>query len=265
MSYGGLMHDVAMSAHAPRLAPDDCLFLDVDGTLIELADTPFDVHVTQDLGSVLRAVSARLGGALALVSGRSIAYLDTLFAPLKLPCAGLHGVERRGADGRLHGTDIPISRLDAVRAPLAQLVQENPGTLLEDKGRTIAVHYRLAPAAAAVIHAGVESIAAGLSDAYQIQAGNHMLEIKPRAFDKGAAVTAFMAESPFRGRTPIFVGDDLTDLDGFTAVRALGGRSIAVGRRISGQYQLDDPARVRGWLRDFSTGAAAAAGQPSRI
>jgi len=233
----------------PRLTPDDCLFLDVDGTLIELADTPFDVRVPADLSALLRSMSERLGGALALVSGRSIDYLDRLFAPLRLPCAGLHGVERRAADGALHATQVPISELDPVRPLLANLVQQNRGSLLEDKGRTIAVHYRLAPEAASAIVAGVASIATMLGEAYQVQAGDRMLEIKPRAFDKGIAVNAFMAEPPFHGRTPFYVGDDLTDLDGFAAVRACGGISIAVGDRVTGTYQFDGPAEVSAWLR----------------
>src|ERR1700723_3929510 len=122
-----------------------CLFLDVDGTLIELTDSPLDTVASPELKTLLGQVAERLGGALALVSGRSIDYLDGLFAPLRLPAAGLHGVERRKATGVMHGASFVDSQLDRARTALKEFVQVHPGTLLEDKGRTVAVHYRLAP------------------------------------------------------------------------------------------------------------------------
>jgi trehalose 6-phosphate phosphatase len=225
------------------------LFLDVDGTLIELSDTPFDTHAGGELKSLLERVSARLGGALALVSGRSIGYLDALFAPLRLPCAGLHGVERRTASSVLYGANFQDPRLDPVRAALAGLVQSHAGTLLEDKGRSVAVHYRLAPQFEPELRDKVTAIAATLGGDYHLQSGSMMLEIKPHGFNKGGAVAAFMQEPPFSGRTPVSVGDDLTDIDAFKVVAGLGGICIAVGERIQGQYHLDDPAAVRAWLR----------------
>ncbi len=128
---------------APSL--DWCLFLDVDGTLLELTDTPSGVAADPMLKSLLKEVAERLGGAVALVSGRSIAYLDALFAPLKLPAAGLHGVERRKASGAIQGANYSDAQLDGARAALQAFVDAHPGTLLEDKGRNLAVHYRLAP------------------------------------------------------------------------------------------------------------------------
>jgi trehalose 6-phosphate phosphatase len=230
---------------------DGCLFLDVDGTLIELADTPYAVHADADLKRLLGRVSERLEGALALVSGRSIEYLDVLFAPLQLPSAGLHGLERRTAQGVLHGGEFSNSRLDPVRPLLVDLVQAHSGTLLEDKGRTIAVHYRLAPRFEAEVRAGVASIAAMLGEDYQIQSGNMMLEIKPRGYDKGTAIKSFLQEPPFKDRRPFCVGDDLTDLHAFREVVAHGGVSIGVGDRVAGRFQLDDPAAVRAWLREL--------------
>jgi trehalose 6-phosphate phosphatase len=237
---------------SPPPSLDWCLFLDVDGTLIELADTPFDTHVGDDLKDVLKEVAERLGGALALVSGRSIEYLDALFAPLRLPSAGLHGVERRKATGVLHGASFIDSQLDRARTLLGTFVQAHPGTLLEDKGRTVAVHYRLAPQFESQVREQVMAIAAALGSNYHVQAGSMMLEIKPRGFDKGGAVKAFMQEPPFSGRRPVYVGDDLTDIDGFRAVEIFGGVSIAVGGRVQGQYELRDPAAVREWLRDIA-------------
>jgi trehalose 6-phosphate phosphatase len=237
-----------MQTATPIPSLDWGLFLDVDGTLIELTDTPFDTHASNELKSTLQSVFDRLGGALALVSGRSIEYLDALFAPLRLPSAGLHGVERRKASGAMHGASFNDTQLDRARAALADFVQTHAGTLLEDKGRTIAVHYRLAPQFQAQALEQVTAIAASLGSNYNVQAGNMMLEIKPRGFSKGGAIKSFMQEPPFSGRKPVFVGDDLTDLDGFRAVETLGGISIGVGNRVQGRFHLDDPAAVRAWL-----------------
>ncbi len=238
--------------HSPPPSLDWCLFLDVDGTLIELTETPFDTRASDELKAVLKDVEERLGGALALVSGRSIEYLDALFAPLRLPSAGLHGIERRKATGAMHGASFVDAQLDRVRTALEEFVQERPGTLLEDKGRTVAVHYRMAPQFEPQVREAVTEVAESLGTNYHVQAGSMMLEIKPRGFNKGGAVKAFMQEPPFSGRRPVYVGDDLTDLDGFRAVEALGGVWIAVGDRVEGQYRLDDPAAVRKWLKEIA-------------
>jgi trehalose 6-phosphate phosphatase len=238
--------------HSPPPSLDWCLFLDVDGTLIELTETPFDTRASDELKAVLKEVAERLGGALALVSGRSVEYLDALFAPLRLPSAGLHGVERRKATGAMHGASFIDSQLDRARTALAGFVHDHAGTLLEDKGRTVAVHYRLAPQFEPEVREAVTDIAAALGTTYHVQAGSMMLEIKPRGFNKGSAVKAFMQEPPFSGRRPVYVGDDLTDLDGFRVVDDQGGVSIAVGGRVQGQYCLDDPAAVREWLKGIA-------------
>ena len=225
------------------------LFLDVDGTLIELTDSPLDTHADPGLKTLLGEVAERLGGAVALVSGRSIGYLDTLFAPLRLPAAGLHGVERRQASGRMQGASFVDAQLDRARTALAALVMAHPGTVLEDKGRTIAVHFRMAPEREAEVRHALAAIAKPLGSNYHIQEGNMVLEIKPRGFTKATAIKAFMAEPPFSGRTPVFVGDDLTDQDGFQMVEDHGGISIAVGDRVRGQFHLENPAAVRSWLQ----------------
>jgi trehalose 6-phosphate phosphatase len=240
--------------HSDAIGPslDWCLFLDVDGTLIELTETPFDTRADGGLKDLLRAVSERLGGALALVSGRTIEYLDALFAPLRLPAAGLHGLERRSPSGELHGMLLDDQRLDGARSALGAFVASHAGTLLEDKGRTIAVHFRMAPGFEPDVREAVMAVADGLGTDYQVQSGNMILEIKPRGVTKGGAVTAFLSEPPFAGRRPVYVGDDLTDLDGFRAVDAMGGVSVAVGDRVAGQYRLEDPAAVRSWLADIA-------------
>jgi trehalose 6-phosphate phosphatase len=228
------------------------LFLDVDGTLIELTDSPLDTHADAELKALLSEVAERLGGALALVSGRSIEYLDGLFAPLQLAAAGLHGVERRKASGAMHGASFVDAQLDRARIALKALVAAHPGTLLEDKGRTIAVHFRMAPQAESVVLTAVQSAAAQLGSNYHVQGGNMMLEIKPRGFTKASAIKAFMQEAPFSGRQPVFVGDDLTDQEGFRAVEDQGGISIAVGDRVRGQFRLENAAAVRTWLKGIS-------------
>jgi trehalose 6-phosphate phosphatase len=243
---------------APTPSIDWCLFLDVDGTLIELTDTPFHARASEDLKALLTRAADRLDGALALVSGRSIDYLDALIAPLRLPLAGLHGAERRSASGLLHvaSSASPDPRLTRARDVLTSFVDAHPGTLLEDKGRTVAVHYRLAPRFESAARAAVAAVVATLDPTHELQAGNMMLEIKPRGFTKGTAIAAFMQEPPFHSRTPVFVGDDLTDLDGFRAVEAAGGLSIAVGDRVQGTHRLDDPAAVRAWLARLTAGAS---------
>ena len=166
-------------------------------------------------------MAERLGGAVALVSGRSIAYLDALFAPLQLPTAGLHGVERRKASGAIQGASYVDAQLNAARTALASFVAAHPGTLLEDKDRSLAVHYRMAPAAEAAVRQAVAAVAKPMGTNYHIQEGNMVLEIKPYGFTKGTAVKEFMHEPPFSGRVPVFVGDDLTDEGGFRAVEAI--------------------------------------------
>ena len=241
-----------MTPTLPLPSLEWCLFLDVDGTLIELTDSPLETFVDPGLKTLLGDVAERLGGAVALVSGRSIEYLDALFAPLRLPAAGLHGVERRKASGAMHGASFVDAQLDRARTALTSLVQSHPGTLLEDKGRTIAVHFRMAPQSEPAVLDAVRASAAQLGSNYHIQGGNMMLEIKPRGFSKASAIKAFMQEPPFSGRKPVFVGDDLTDQDAFKAVEDQGGISIAVGNRVHGQYRFENAAAVRAWLQGIA-------------
>ena len=243
-----------MTRFPPPLTPDLCLFLDVDGTLIEFTDTPSQTMGDARLRELLARASERLGGAVALVSGREIKTLDALFAPLILPASGLHGGERRGASGAVHGAAFIDPALDGARVALQAVAAALPGTIVEDKGRTVAIHYRMAPQFEANVKEAVHTLAQALRPAFLIQPGNLMFEIKPAGFTKGSAVRAFMGETPFIGRRPVFIGDDLTDQDGFDAVDGIGGLSIGVGERVAGRYHLDDVAAVREWLTTMGAG-----------
>jgi trehalose 6-phosphate phosphatase len=236
----------------PPPALDWCLFLDVDGTLIELTDTPSQVLADGELKALLSDAAERLGGAVALISGRKIETLDALFEPQKFPAAGLHGVERRRMDGSIQGASFRDARLEHARASLISLVKAHPGTLFEDKERSIAVHFRTAPHFADAMRDAVAEAAKNLGSHYHVQAGKMLYEIKPRGFTKATAIEAFMKEAPFRGRRPVFIGDDLTDEDGFRMVESHGGISIAVGDHARGQYELRDVSAVRSLLRQIA-------------
>jgi trehalose 6-phosphate phosphatase len=236
-----------------------CLFLDVDGTLLEFAETPGSVIVSAELTAQLEQLWTALAGAVALVSGRTVAQLDHLFAPLRLPAAGVHGLERRGASGALQVYPHDVVRLAAAREALQTLAAAHPGLLLEDKGGALALHFRRAPALERLARINAYRIAQELGTAYQVLDGYMVFEIKPVMPDKGVAIEAFLAERPFAGRLPVFLGDDVTDRVGFEAVTRRGGISIAVGPRVSAPWKLADASAVRQWL-----GALLTAGQVPR-
>lgn len=236
----------------PPAASNACLFLDVDGTLLEFASTPDGVSVDQDLIALIDDVFQAAGGAVALVSGRPIADLDRLFAPLRLPAAGVHGFERRSASGAVHHQSLLDESLSAARRELALFAREHHGALLEDKESAIALHYRRAPQLEELAKITMARIAKSLVPYYEILEGEAVVELKPSIYDKATAIEAFLREPPFKNRMPIFIGDDLTDYDGFAAVRRHHGVSIAVGDRVTAQLHLESPAAVRQWLRAFA-------------
>lgn len=245
----------AETGGAGRLA----LFLDVDGTLLEIAETPDQVIVEPRVPQVLGQLHSQLDGALALVSGRSIGQLDGLFSPTKLPCAGGHGSERRDARGHVHRlTSCAGGRLDRVRAQVAQFAAAHPGVLLEDKRFALALHYRRRPELAAAVNALMSRARAELGPDFRAQRGVLVHELVPADATKGAAVEAFMREPPFTGRQPIFIGDDLTDLSGFEAAQHHGGQAIAVGHRVRAKWHLPDARAVIEWLESLARSLARA-------
>jgi trehalose 6-phosphate phosphatase len=242
-----------MSSNPVPLSDDDwALFLDVDGTLLEIAETPQSVHASHSLKQLLEKLEARLEGALALISGRSIENLDQLFAPLRLCASGIHGLERRDALGTFIDPAFDASALAAAHEELDRFVQQHEGLLLEDKRYSLALHFRLAPELADRVHDTMRSVLARLGPQFTLQAGKCVLELRPAAWNKGVAVSAFMQEAPFRGRTPLYIGDDVTDEDAFEVVNALQGQSIRVGggSDTHAQHHLADVDAVIRWLRD---------------
>jgi trehalose 6-phosphate phosphatase len=235
----------------PSWNPRWALFLDVDGTLLEIAAHPDQVRAGPMLKELLAAAAHSLDGALALVSGRSIASLDEIFSPLCLPAAGLHGLERRDARGRVHYPAGYGERIAAARGALLEFVQSRPGLLLEDKGAALALHYRGAPSLEAQCRRQMDLALAAAGEDFHIQQGKMVFELKPSGRDKGAAITDFMQEYPFLGRQPLFIGDDLTDEDGFRAVNAADGISIRVGALPGSAARLvaPDVAAILAWLQ----------------
>ncbi len=232
----------------PPLASDCALFLDIDGTLAELANEPDAVHVDALVAKSLPRLARDLDGALALVTGRAITNADLLFPGFKLPIAGQHGCERRDATGTIHlhaARKDTYSRLSKLMKGLAK---RHPQLLIETKGASIALHYRAQPHLASHVHRTVRR-SLRKAEGYRVQAGKMLVEVRPEGRDKGTAIDDFMAETPFAGRLPVFVGDDLTDEHGFAAVERLGGWTVKVGAgRTVARFRLPDVAAVARWL-----------------
>ncbi|MDQ3206098.1 MAG: trehalose-phosphatase [Pseudomonadota bacterium] len=230
----------------PPLARDRALFLDVDGTLVDFAPTPDAVQVRPDLVETLGTLHRGLQGALALISGRPLAQLDALFAPLQLPAAGLHGLEPRG----MTAPAMAPPALATLRAQAQAMAARFPGAVVEDKGATLALHWRGNPDAETSLRALADAALPTLPG-YRAQPGNHVVELRPEGADKGAAIAALLDTPAFRDRSPVFVGDDLTDEHGFAATRARGGSGILVGDRrpTAATHTLPDIAAVHSWLR----------------
>ncbi|MFZ3321253.1 MAG: trehalose-phosphatase, partial [Usitatibacter sp.] len=245
----------------PPPSADWALFLDIDGTLLDYAPHFQAVRAGPVVQQLLGRLLGASGGALALVSGRSVEDIDRLFAPLRLPLAGQHGTERRAADGTIHRHTPPLDRLGEAAAEMVRLTAAHSALAFENKGMTLAMHYRRAPELHDEVAAGMRRIAARAGEDFELQAGKFVFELKPSGKNKGGAIAEFLAEAPFAGRTPVFIGDDLTDEDGFAVVNRARGHSVKVGPgETCAPWRLADPAAVRAWLADWANNVSREAG-----
>lgn len=239
----------------PRITPQTALFLDFDGTLVELAAQPELVQVPARLTRTLTALRAQLNDALALVSGRGLPDLDGFLAPLRLPAAGEHGALRRTAAGHL--VSAPAADMQRVLQAAEGLLQRHAGLRLERKSLALSLHYRHAPElenlCLQIMRDAVER-----SAGFELMQGKLVIDVKPLGFSKGTAIAAFMDEAPFTGRVPLFAGDDVTDEAGFEAVQRMGGQAVKVGPGpTTARYRCASVAHLAAWLQSSVRAGAA--------
>jgi trehalose 6-phosphate phosphatase len=233
------------------------ILLDVDGTILDIAPSPREVSVPDSLRRAIAIVADRVGGALALVSGRPISDLDAIFAPLRLPLIGGHGAEIRPAAGA--AVEQRAAPLDpAFAQTLKDIAARHSGILIEDKGYSLALHYRavlkLGPALVQEVRQACD---ASPDRSIELLDGKAVIEVKTEGIDKGTAVRELMSRPPFAGRVPIYIGDDTTDEDAFAVLPEFNGIAISVGRRFAGvDEHFDSPAEVRSWLERLAGGNA---------
>jgi len=232
----------------PPVNGNSALFLDIDGTLLDIARTPDAVIVPVELKNSLEKLHDELQGALAFVSGRSLAAIDNLFAPLMTAAIGCHGAEVRGVDGRVQALAPPLPGW--VVELFRGLAQSHSGVLLEDKRYVLSLHYRLAPEARTVLHEALEREKNRLAAAnVTLLEGKAVIDARPAGIDKGVGVRALMQQKPFRGRRLLFGGDDTTDLDVFQILPEIGGSGFSVGKSFPGvAHVFASPRAVRAWL-----------------
>lgn len=248
-------HGVAITRHAsPYSLPDHldglCLFLDLDGTLLDLAEAPDAVVVPPDLQADLAELSRRLDGALAVVTGRALAFVDRLFPGNDFSLAGLHGAELRAGDQETSLTAVADLRLEAAKKRLRHAVSRWRGVLIEDKGRAVAVHYRQAPEMEIPVRVLMNAIAPSVPG-WTLQPGKFVVELRPVGQDKGSALKFFMERNPFAGRLPLAIGDDVTDEAMFAAANAVGGFSVRVGNTLNSSSacgRVATPDELRRWI-----------------
>ncbi|MEP7454977.1 trehalose-phosphatase [Phyllobacterium sp. SB3] len=227
------------------------VFLDIDGTLIDLASTPTGIVIPEELPAQLKALSGLVDGAMALVTGRSVESVDSMFAPYQCTVAGMHGSEVRGPSGNISRKMIDRTALDQARQELEKLTSRWPQTIIEDKGLAIAMHYRLVPEAERAVQATMSTIHSRLGEGWKLQSGKMVVELLPSGTDKGSAIADFMSMPPFKGKKPLAIGDDLTDEAMFHFVNASNGCSVRVGEALfqsDAQHKVQSASEVRTWI-----------------
>jgi trehalose 6-phosphate phosphatase len=230
----------------PNPSRDWALFLDIDGTLVDIAPGPDAICIPATLAPALESAKQWLGGALAIVSGRPFSKIDEIMTPLTLPCAGEHGAVIRLPDGTIQNAAgelaVPNAWKDCVRAA----TPDWSGVIVEYKSYSIAAHFRQAPERGESIRELFEAMISGNTRGFEILSAHMAFEIRNRALNKAVAVYELMKHAPFIGRVPVFVGDDVTDEDGFRAAREMGGLALHVHQVFGGK-----PSNVRRWLKAF--------------
>jgi trehalose 6-phosphate phosphatase len=237
----------------PAVAANAAFFIDFDGTLVDIAPRPELVHVEPRVRDLLSALSNRFGQAVAVITGRPLDVVDGFLAPLTLAVGAEHGSVRRDASGRIHADTRGAEAVEAAAHQLEPLALANPGLLLERKMVSVALHYRQRPELAGLCAAAVAEAVAASPDLV-ILPGKMVFELKPKGVDKGVAVRAFLEEAPFKGRVPVYIGDDVTDEHAFAAVNALGGITIKIGDGDTQAQYRTDREGLFAWLNRAARG-----------
>jgi trehalose 6-phosphate phosphatase len=247
------------SVNAPQFAPRSslaghALYLDIDGTMLDLAPSPDAVEVPVWMVPLLLRLSRKLDGAVAFVSGRTIAAIDHLFRPLSLSAVGVHGGEIRMPDGEILVDEQLTAELQSVEPLLRETIARIRGVQLENKRSVIALHYRSVPERGREVLKIAELVTGSLGSQFGVLVGKCVVEIRPRHLTKGSGIRRLMERAPFRDRTPIFAGDDTTDEDAFEVVNGLGGISLRVGEvaPTAAKFRLANPDQLRGWLLEVA-------------
>jgi trehalose 6-phosphate phosphatase len=240
-----LSPEIAEPPARPVRTGQIALFLDFDGTLVEIAPSPDDVHVDRRLPAALDGLRLRLGGALALVSGRPVALLDEMMTPYRFDAAGLHGAQiRLGGEDAPHAA--PSDALHEAMRAMVRFANAHVGVIVEDKRQSVALHWRLAPSLAEEALALMEQVAAEVGPSMRLQRGKAVAELVPATASKGGAIRWLLQQEAYAGRQPVFIGDDITDEDGFAAVNDAQGLSIRIGEgETCARHRLASPTALR--------------------
>ena len=242
-----LYGELVTSEQKPPWPASPAVFLDLDGTLLEIAEHPDAVAPSDELKRLLEKLPVATGGAVALISGRTVEDVDQILAPHRLAVAGVHGTQRRSVEGRMNHAAVSVEWVERLRPGLEQFVELHPGLLLEDKALSLAIHYRSRPDLQKVVSEFIADLE--LPPEVERLQGRKVVELKSRHTDKGQAIRAFMSERPFLNRTPVFVGDDVTDEAGFLVVNEMGGVSVKVGGGpTAAAWTLPNVSHVLSWL-----------------
>lgn len=241
-----------MPKSLPTIDGDAAFFVDFDGTLVEIAAKPHLVHVEPRVVVALESLRPRLGGAVAIVTGRPLDVVDRLLAPLILPTAAEHGLVRRDASGAVRVEDSAVLSMEVARARLQTFADANPGLILERKMVSASLHYRQHPELGQACGVAAQAAIEG-EPGLEVLPGKMVFEVRPKGLNKGTAVQAFLSEPPFKGRLPIFAGDDVTDEDAFKVVKAEGGVSIKIGDGDTAADYRTDRDGLFAWVETIGT------------